>query len=320
MASAASVRVLGQSISFKIAMQLTPDLLLGSLAGLLSAALYAFSVVVYRSRDTDIRPIAISSYKMWVSLLFMSVIVILPFGASLSTLTMMSVILLSLSVIVGAVIGDTVYLMSQEIIGVSYAFPLAMSYPILTNVFTSIFLNEQLILGRFTGAIVTVVGTIILSREQGSQAKVSMRNKRPNFVGLILAFLTSLFYAGSTTILQVGVTDVDPISGNFIRVLAGSVAFVPIFTWAKRGGMEIPTKGVAKAIAFAGIFGMGISSLFYVTAVKLVGAGVTSVLASTAPLFAVPASVFCLKENLTRLGVLGVLATILGVILVILSG
>ncbi len=301
-------------------MQLTPDFIFGSFAGLLSAALYSFSVVVYRSRDTDIRPIAISSYKMWVSLIFMAVIVILPFGASLATLSMASILLLSVSVLVGAVIGDTVYLMSQEIIGVSYAFPLAMSYPILTNLFTSIFLHEELLLGRFAGATVTVIGTIMLSREQGVHSENSSQRKCPNLVGLTLAFATSVLYAGSTTILQVGVADVDPISGNFIRVLAGSVAFVPIFALAKRGGMQIPSKNVAKIIAVAGVFGMAISSLFYVTSVKLVGAAVTSVLASTAPLFAVPASVVCLKENLSLVGVVGILATVIGVVLVVLSG
>jgi drug/metabolite transporter (DMT)-like permease len=250
----------------------------------------------------------------------MAAIVILPFGSSLATVSMASIALLSISVLVGAVIGDTVYLMSQEIIGVSYAFPLAMSYPILTSLFTSIFLNEELMLGRFAGAIVTVIGTVLLSREQGTDTENANQSKRPNLVGLILAFATSVLYAGSTTILQVGVAGVDPISGNFIRVLTGSVAFVPIFALARRGGMKIPSKGVAKVIAVAGLFGMAISSLFYVTAVKLVGAAVTSVLASTAPLFAVPASVICLKESLSLVGVVGVLATVIGVVLVVFTG
>jgi drug/metabolite transporter (DMT)-like permease len=52
--------------------------------------------------------------------------------------------------------------------------------------------------------------------------------------------------------------------------------------------------------------------------VKLIGAAVASVLGSLSPLFALPISVFFLKEHVSWKSLLGVLLTVSGVIMVVL--
>lgn len=303
-------------------MQLTPDVIFGSVAMLIGSALYAFSVVAYRSQSKEIRPIAIASIKMWVALAFMIVLLILPLGLDPFSVALDQVMLLAASVILGAVIGDTFYLMSQERIGVSYAFPISMSFPILTYFLTVIFLAEPLILSRLFGVFIAVGGIIILAREQESDANHqwdSLEIRKIDWVGIILAILTAVLYATGTTILQVGVEGVDPLSANFIRVVAGSISFVPLVVVARIKGMPTPTRRATKLVAIAGLFGMAIGSIFYVTGVKYAGAAIASVLSSTAPLWAVPVSIFYLKERLTRLAAIGVIATIAGAILVVIG-
>ncbi len=300
-------------------MQLTPDALIGVAAGLIGAALYAFSVVVYRSKASDVRALMVGAIKMWIALPLMAVLALALFGSSVFSIPLETTILLALSISLGAVIGDTAYLISQERIGVSYAFPIAMSFPILTHIFTIVFLGESFIPSRFIGAFVVVAGIILLSREQSIIDPETELEAHFDLLGILLALLTSLLYAIGTTILQVGVTDVDPISGNFIRILSGSILFIPMVILAHRKGMPFPTIKTTKLIAIAGFFGMGIGSLLYVVAVKYVGAAVMSVISSSAPLFAVPVSVFYLKERITRLGVVGVVCTIIGVALVVLG-
>ncbi|MGD9397761.1 MAG: hypothetical protein PVJ05_15100, partial [Candidatus Thorarchaeota archaeon] len=58
-------------------MQVIPDLILGSTIGLIGAAMYGLSVVVYRSQADEIRPLAVSAIKMWVALPFMIAITFL---------------------------------------------------------------------------------------------------------------------------------------------------------------------------------------------------------------------------------------------------
>ncbi|UCH05462.1 MAG: DMT family transporter [Candidatus Thorarchaeota archaeon] len=299
-------------------MQVTPELVLGTAAGFVASAMWAISVVVYRSQSKEIRPLAISSVKMWVALAFMSIVVILPFRTSPFFVPIESMFYLALSISLGAVIGDTIYLTSQERIGVSYAFPIAMSFPILTYFLAIIFLGDVLVPSRLFGTVVTVGGLILISREQNKADEDGLSaNLDP--LGIALAFMTMVMFATGTVLLEIGVTGVDPVDANFVRVLFGSAEFVPLFLLARHQGMPMPTQRAAKIVAFAGLFGMAIGSLLYVWMVKLIEAAMGSVIGSTSPLFAVPISVLYLKERLTALAAVGVLATVVGVMLVVVA-
>ncbi|MFW9786160.1 MAG: DMT family transporter [Candidatus Thorarchaeota archaeon] len=304
-------------------MQATSDLLLGVATGFAGAALYALSVVVYRSQADEISPLAVSSIKMWVAWPFMLLMTIIFPGIAAAVLPLTTILLLGSSVMFGAVAGDTVYLWSQERIGVSYAFPIAMSFPILTFFLTVTFLGEQFFLSKLAGAILAVVGVILISKEQNRPQNGIESGENPrtaiDFLGIAGAILTMILYASGTTILQVAIEGVNPIAGNLIRVSFGSVAFVPMIAVARLQGMAWPTRRATRFVIIAGFFGMAIGSLLYVTAVSLLGAAVMSVIASTAPLFAVPISVFYLKEKLTVVAVIGIALTLLGVFMVILG-
>ncbi len=297
-------------------MQMLPDVLVGVAAGLIGSMLYALSVVVYRSLKGQISPFLVASIKMWVALPLMTFLVLLQPGTVLA-ISAASAFFLAGSTLIGAVIGDTVYLISQERIGVSYAFPIAMSSPIITYVFAVWFLNEPLLLVRMAGATLAVIGVTILSAEQ-NRSDPSCQLRRIDLLGVSLAILTAILYASGTVMLQIGITDIDPIGGNFVRVLMGSCAFVPIAAVALARG-QAPRRGAVIRVAVAGFFGMGLGSIMYVLAVKLAGAAITSVVGSTAPLFALPVSVLYLHERMSMLAGIGVAATILGVVMVVVG-
>ena len=307
-------------------MQASPELIFGSLVGLTGAALYGLSVVVYRSQSEGIKPVAISSIKMWVALPFMTLMVLLFPGFDSIFLPLQTVAILGISVAFGAVAGDTIYLWSQERIGVSYAFPISMSFPIITYFLTVFFLGEPLILSRLAGVIVAVIGVILISNEQNRNQESSVDEEtgetttsKLDLWGLAGAIMTAILYASGTTLLQVGIEGVDPISGSFIRIVFGSIFFVPMVAVASMRGMRIPTRKATIRVIVAGFFGMAIGSLLYVAAVSMVGAAIMSVIASSAPLFAIPVSVLVLKERVTPIALLGVALTLSGIVLVVMG-
>jgi drug/metabolite transporter (DMT)-like permease len=299
-------------------MQLTPDILLGTAVGLLASALWAVSVVVYRSQSDEIRPIAISSIKMWVAFAFMSLIVFLPLRPNPFMVPLDAIFYLAVSVTLGAVVGDTLYLMAQERIGVSYAFPIAMSFPILTYFLAMIFVAEPFIPSRFVGTVVTVVGIIVISREQNRASKEDSDSWK-DLIGISLALLTMVLFASGTVVLQIGATGIDPIDANYVRVIFGSLEFIPIFILARHAGMPIPTRKATKIVAVAGLFGMAIGSILYVWMVQLLNAALASVVGSTSTLFAVPVSVLYLKEKVSWIAAIGILLTVIGVILAVVA-
>ncbi|MFW9964293.1 MAG: DMT family transporter, partial [Candidatus Sifarchaeia archaeon] len=144
------------------------------------------------------------------------------------------------------------------------------------------------------------------------------RSKDFDRIGIVLALLTALCWSVGSVLLQLGVASVDPIDANFVRMIFGSGLLAPIFLGAIQRGMQKPSKRATKIILFAAFFGMAAGSLLYTYAVKLVGATVSAVLGSVSPLFALPISIFFLKEEYTYRSILGALMTVSGVILVVL--
>ncbi|MHA1965814.1 MAG: DMT family transporter [Candidatus Thorarchaeota archaeon] len=298
-------------------MQSSTDLLIGSAIGLIAAFLWAISTNVYKSQSDEATPLAISTLKTWMSLVVMAVLVILPFRTTPFFIPFSSIIFLSTSMTIGPVIGDIAYLTAQERIGVSYAFPIAATFPISTYVIAIFTVNEPIILTRFFGIILAVAGVILISREQAASQNIEEPSNF-NRVGFSLALLSALCWSVGSILLQIGVADVDPIDANFVRMIFGAGIIAPLFLGSVRRGMPKPTRRATKIVLIAAFFGMAWGSLLYTYAVKLIGASIASVLGSISPLFALPISIFFLKEKFSYKSILGVLLTVSGVILVVL--
>ncbi|MFX0078491.1 MAG: DMT family transporter [Candidatus Hermodarchaeota archaeon] len=306
-------------------MAVPPQLFLtGVFMGITAAALFGISNVVYKSQSTEIQPTAINAFKMWIALPVMLITVLLLLYPTGFNVPLTSIPFLAGSIIFGAGLGDLVYLTSQSRIGVSRAFPIAMIFPLVTYFLSIIFLNEALRITRLAGALLAVIGVSLITREQAKQETTSQSlgtevRKSWDKIGIVLAVLAAFCWATATVILQIGLIGVDPIDANLIRVTIGSLFLLPIFLIARHRGMPKPTKRASKIVLVAGFFGMGIGSLLYVSTVALTGAAVTSVIAASAPLFALPLAIFYLKEKITPLILLGTLCTLLGIWFVILG-
>ena len=298
-------------------MQLSTDLLLGSAIGLLAAFLWAMSTNVYKSQSDEATPLAISTLKTWLSLVVMAVLVMLPFRTTPFFMPASAILYLAASVTIGLIIGDIAFLTAQERVGVSYAYPIATTYPIFTYIIAIFIVDEVILWTRFIGIFLAVSGVMLITRAQATTQNDEGLN---NFdrIGFLLALFTALCWSVGSVLLQIGVTDVDPIDANFIRMIFGSGIIAPLFLGSIRRGMPKPTRKATKIVLVAAFFGMAWGSLLYTYAVKMIGATVASVLGSVSPLFALPISIFFLKEKFSAASILGAFLTVTGVIFVVL--
>lgn len=293
-------------------------LFIGVSAGLLEAVLYAASVTVYKSQAEKIRPIAVSGIKIWITLGLMTTLVLIFYGAFPFSIPTDTVFILALT-IVGPVVADTLYIQAQDRIGVAFAFPIAYSYPIMTYLLSVAFLGDALLVTKLGGVVLAVAGIGIISYERNKESVKEFRLQADRVIGIVLALLALLGYAVGVTLLQVGVEGVEPLPANFIRSVFGSLAFLPIYAGARAKGMAKPGRRAAGIVAVAALFGFGFGSLLYTTATKYVGATITSLLDSMAPVFGVAFAVPFLGERVTPRVILGTIMSVIGVAVVILG-
>ena len=71
-------------------------------------------------------------------------------------------------------------------------------------------------------------------------------------------------------------------------------------------------------LIIASIIGTSLGAYLYTESVYIAGPSVVALIASAAPLFALPLTYFINKEKTTKKGLLGVILTILGVLIILI--
>ncbi|MFW9966434.1 MAG: DMT family transporter [Candidatus Thorarchaeota archaeon] len=293
---------------------------IGLLSALGATLLFGITNVIYKKLDKNISALDITFTRIWVSLLPAYFFAVLSAGTFEFEVPLESMFPLAVSMILGIVVGDTVYFLSQERIGVARAFPIAMSYPLGVYLLAALFLDEPVIIQRVIGAVLVVVGVGAIARTEKSIETFDsiLADHRRRRIGFFLAILTVFLWAMSDVTFQFGLTSVGAAEANFFRMLVASLVLVPIFFVKHRGGKSLPTIRITLLALLIGLFSMSLSLILYSYAVKFVGATITSVITASAPIFTAPISAVYLKEELGAKVIGGTVLTIIGVLLVVI--
>ncbi|TET09703.1 MAG: DMT family transporter [Candidatus Thorarchaeota archaeon] len=290
----------------------------GVISALLAMLFFGSTNILYKKMSDDISVMDIMFTRMWVSLPIAYVFGVLATGSLTFSVPTAALFPLILSMIIGLVIGDAMYFISQERIGVSKAFPIAMSYPLLVYFLAALFLGEPVIPQRVIGAIIIVIGVIVIARaEQDEPKKGKQWSKEDIRIGIILAFLVFICWAASDVIFQFGLVGIGVAEANFYRTLAASLILVPVFLMTMRGERTLPTRRVTTYALLIGTIALGFSLIAYSFAVKFVGATLSALIISSGPMLTAPLSAIFLDEDVNRKIALGTILTILGVVLVV---
>jgi drug/metabolite transporter (DMT)-like permease len=292
---------------------------MGIIFGLAATIFFGVTNVIYKKMSNDISAMDITFSRIWVSLPLAYLFAVMSTGSFEIVVPIEAMFPLAFSMVLGIVLGDTMYFLSQERIGVTRAFPISMSSPLMVYLLTALFLEEPVIPQRIFGAIIVVVGVclVAIASQKESEENESQWSSRDRKIGLLLAFLTLVSWALSDTIFQFGLIHAGAAEANYFRLLFASVILIPFFLISLRNGRKLPTRQVTIFAALTGLVGIGLSLIAYSYAVKYVGATVTAVIVASAPVMTAPLSAIYLNEDMNRRVVVGTLTTILGVILVI---
>ena len=335
-------------------------MLLGEIAGIASAALWACSSLIMAGLTRRMPALALSTLRLCLGVCFYACLLVatgnvnamLHVGWGLAAA-------LAGSAVLAMGFGDTLYIMGMRLVGVSKASPISVTtYPLLAVVLAWLLLGEamsvRIVAGTalILGGIVLVVartGRVIVMAEPAPEFELVVagsvfradpvvagglvrvaavatpmpspdsltHNPERAWVGIAMVLIASVTWAISTIWLRVLTEHTNLVVVNSVRVPAAALFLGSIAAGQGMLDLRRYRRRDLGLVAAAGIVGSGVGSLLYVYALREVGAGLSSLLNSLSPVFALPMAAWLLGERITRLTVAGTLVALLGLALVI---
>ncbi len=297
---------------------------MGILIAFLQAVCSAGTTIILRTLSTRMNAFFINSLRTTVGWLILVPVALLTAGPSdWALLTPLRLTYLVTSVLVGATFGDYLYVSALRILGVGRAFPIISTYPAFTVLLGFIFLGDTISALALVGMAVVLFGVYLVARPHHDV--MALDNTPPLaprqlVLGIITAVGAALAWSAGTVIVAFGLTDgINTVMANAVRLPA--VVLVSLAAAGRQGGLvDVRRLGrrTVGLLVLAGILGLAIGGSCYTASVHLIGPGMTALISSTAPIFAVPMSYFILGERPTRHSLIGTALTFVGIILVLL--
>lgn len=291
----------------------------GELLALLSAFLWAVASVLLALGARRIHVLPLNLIRCVISTAFFWAL--LPFYGGLNAIAAIPATAwpwLVLSVLGLLVVGDTLYFRSMDLAGVSWALPVASVHPLWAVLLAALFLDEPLSWTLLLGALLVIVGVVLVSRSAGPAGAEGQADRHARRRGILLALVVSVLWGAGQVALKPATAGMHSVVANSVRQPMGLLMLLGLTLrqgrWRALRRLDLKSWAV---IGIASLVGTGVGTLFFVMAIQQAGAGRTAVLTATSPLLAIPFSMLWLREQPTRWTLAGTLLTTVGIVLVV---
>ncbi len=292
---------------------------MGELYAIGSAFFWAVNSLLVRSQAHRIDSISLNALQyLFAAIFFLPIPLLSGQVASLTQVAPTWLGALVATALIGMGGGDTLYVRSLGLIGVSRAFPVATSgYLLLTFVVAVALLGEAITVKALLGGAAVAGGISLVALSTPQDPSVRTSSGRRVTLGLLSAAGAALCWAIAVSILKLALAEVDVVTANAIRLPVVALSLLALSAGRRTFRPKDYGWRPTAVVGLAGVLGITIGSLFFLRAVQAVGAAKTAVLSSTSPLFAVPLSILFLGERPSLPAILGTLLCVGGVILLV---
>ncbi len=223
---------------------------------------------------------------------------------------------LSLSGLLGFVVGDLLLFRAYIEIGARISMLIYAGVPPLTALMGRLFLGEVMSPAGFVGMGITLSGiALVILRKRGGDSGGGIRFSHP-LRGVLLAFGGALGQAMGLILGKHGAGNYNAFAATQIRCVAGILGFAAVILYLRRGDRVAAALRDGKAmkrILLGSFFGpfLGVSLSMY--AIQRTGTGVASTIMAIVPVLIIPFSMFLFKEKVSVREAAGALIAVAGV-------
>lgn len=294
---------------------LTLSNFIGEIAALSAAFMWAASSVVYGRLGGKIPPLQLNFYKGTIAIALILLTLIWQQNSFADT-SSSTIILLSISGIVGIGLGDTAYFAALNSLGARRTLLMETLSPPMGAFIALILIGERLTASAWCGILLTLLGIVWVISERSSRAVNGGKNLR---VGIVWGTLAAFAQACGAVVSRFALiqSDISPLGSALVRLVAGTVIVFGLLLLPHTSHQDYSHRWQLswRSLAIVAIAAYGSTYLgiwLQQTSLKFAPTGIAQTLLATSPLFILPI-VALMGETISWRSVLGVLVAIGGI-------
>jgi drug/metabolite transporter (DMT)-like permease len=289
----------------------------GEFAALLVAIFWTITALSFESASNKVGSLPVNIIRLVIGFIFLSLLNLFMRGKLLPTdASSHNWIWLSVSGLIGFVLGDLFLFKSYTIIGSWFAMLMMTLAPPMAAIFGWIILGETMNIKSLAGMMLAMGGiTLALFSRDHTDNRITIRKP---FTGILFAFLGALGQALGIVFSKFGMQDYSPFASTQIRIITGITGFFLVITvsgrWNRVFSALRNTRSML-AITTGSFFGPFLGVSFSLMAIQFTSAGIASTIMAMVPILIIPPSVIFFHHKITLREITGTLICILGVAL-----
>lgn len=307
---------------------------LGVLAGLSTAVLWTATAVCFELSSRRLGSLAVNVLRLAVAAVLFTALSLLRTRQLLpAALSQEAWFYLSLSGLVGFVMGDVPLFQAFALIGARLSMLIYASVPLMTALCGFLFLGESMSGRALTGMAITVAGIAIAIGGRPKTAGTGHGARSRHTIGILMAFGGAAGQTGGLLLGKRGAIGLDSFAATQIRVLAGFVGFLVVLLAAGRARAlrdqlrkAVAPNGTAGDLAqlrslrralivlcVGGLLGPFLGVSLGLLSTQLLPTGTAATLMSIVPVLLIPVSALAFHERISWLEIIGAVLAVGGV-------
>ena len=289
----------------------------GELTALLVALFWTVSALAFEYASKSVGSLPVNIIRLAFGLIFLMMLSfflhghVLPAGASQHNWLWLSV-----SGLIGFVIGDLFLFKSFTMIGSWFSMLIMTLAPPMAAVFGWIILNEKLSPQSIAGMLITMAG-IAIAIFKPDKVNKKIRFNKP-LLGILFAFAGAFGQALGIVFSKYGMGDYDAFASTQIRIIAGIAGFIVVITLSQRWTKvknAFRNRHALSGITVGSFFGPFLGVSLSLVAIKYTATGIASTIMAMVPIFIIPPSVLFFRHKITLREIAGTVVSLTGIML-----
>jgi len=289
----------------------------GELFALIAAFCWAAGFVILRRVSGSFHVLQLNAMRLWGPALMMPVgVFLLGIQDQYLRLEWTNYAAMAGSVLLGIGVGDSLLFVVMRSIGVVRSYTIGATAPMFGLVYAVVLLGEEVTPAAVLGTAVIILGGILVTIRSATAGRDATLSGRAYWRGIAVAVAIAMMWGGDFVLLKIGVGDLNPIVSNSFRMPLAAIS-IAFLAWRVRGRV-VPTDMTSRYRAVAvisGTIGLGGGSIFFLSAIQMLGAARAGALAAVSPVFTIFLAAIILRERPGWMAAAGTSLAVTGVIL-----